>query len=134
MKDLILSLSPGPWKEYELIDTGGFEKLERFGKFILSRPEPQAIWDKSLPESDWKKLAHAHFAKEKNNPEKGQWQQLKPMPDRWQLPYSNEEGLNLTLNLSQTSFKHIGIFPEQAVNWDYSVSYTHLTLPTKRIV
>jgi hypothetical protein len=70
MKDLILSLSPGPWKEYELIDTGGFEKLERFGKFILSRPEPQAIWDKSLPEAEWKKLAHAHFAKEKNNPEK----------------------------------------------------------------
>ena len=119
MKDLILSLSPGPWKEYELIDTGGFEKLERFGKFILSRPEPQAIWDKSLPDAEWKKLAHAHFAKEKNNPEKGQWQQLKPMPDHWQLPYENAEGLKMTLNLSQTSFKHIGVFPEQAVNWDY---------------
>ena len=63
MKDTILSLCPGPWTDYELIDTGGFEKLERFGKFILSRPEPQAIWDKSLPDTDWKKLAHAHFAK-----------------------------------------------------------------------
>lgn len=70
MKDLILSLSPGPWKEYELIDTGGFEKLERFGKFILSRPEPQAIWDKSLPDAEWKKLAHAHFAKEKKQSRK----------------------------------------------------------------
>ncbi|MEY3644856.1 MAG: hypothetical protein RLZZ207_1551 [Bacteroidota bacterium] len=119
MKDTILSLCPGPWTDYELIDTGGFEKLERFGKFILSRPEPQAIWDKSLPDTDWKKLAHAHFAKEKNNPEKGQWQQLKAMPDHWQLPYENAEGLRMILNLSQTSFKHIGVFPEQAVNWDY---------------
>ena len=64
-------------------------------------------------------MAHAHFAKEKNNPEKGQWQQLKAMPDHWQLPYENAEGLKMTLNLSQTSFKHIGVFPEQAVNWDY---------------
>lgn len=119
MNETILSLSPGPWKDYELIDTGGFEKLERFGEFILSRPEPQAIWDKSLPESEWKKMAHAHFSKEKNNPEKGNWEQLKNMPHNWSISYQNEEGLNLKLNLAQTSFKHIGLFPEQAVNWDY---------------
>lgn len=119
MTETILSLCPGPWADYELIDTGGFEKLERFGKFILSRPEPQAIWDKSLPESEWKRLAHAHFAKEKNNPEKGQWQQIKPMPHNWSIGYANTEGLKITLNLAQTSFKHIGLFPEQAVNWDY---------------
>ncbi|MDF2159295.1 class I SAM-dependent methyltransferase [Algoriphagus sp. CAU 1675] len=119
MKESILSLKPGPWKDYELIDTGGFEKLERFGDFILSRPEPQAIWDKSMPESEWRKLAHAHFAKEKNNPEKGQWEQLKKMPHNWSIAYSNQDGLNLKLNLAQTSFKHIGLFPEQAVNWDY---------------
>jgi len=119
MKESIQSLSPGIWEDYELIDTGGFEKLERFGKFILSRPEPQAIWDKSLSETEWRKLAHAHFAKEKSNPEKGQWEQLQPMPHNWQIGYSNPEGLKLTLNLAQTSFKHIGLFPEQAVNWDY---------------
>ncbi len=119
MKETILSLCPGPWEDYELIDTGGFEKLERFGKFVLSRPEPQAIWDKSLPESEWRGLAHAHFAKEKNNPEKGQWQQIKPMPHNWSIAYQNGDGLKLTLNLAQTSFKHIGLFPEQAVNWDY---------------
>ena len=119
MNETILSLCPGLWADYELIDTGGFEKLERFGKYILSRPEPQAIWDKTLPESEWRKLAHAHFAKEKNNPEKGQWQQIKPMPHNWSIEYENQEGLKLTLNLAQTSFKHIGLFPEQAVNWDY---------------
>ncbi len=119
MQETILSLCPGPWADYELIDTGGFEKLERFGNYILSRPEPQAIWDKTLPESEWKRLAHAHFAKEKSNPEKGQWEQLQKMPHNWTLTYANEEGLKLTLNLAQTSFKHIGLFPEQAVNWDY---------------
>lgn len=119
MQETILSLSPGPWTDYELIDTGGFEKLERFGNFVLSRPEPQAIWDKSLPESEWKSLAHAHFAKEKSNPEKGQWEQLQKMPHNWTVDYENAEGLKLTLNLAQTSFKHIGLFPEQAVNWDY---------------
>ncbi|TXE11476.1 class I SAM-dependent methyltransferase [Algoriphagus aquimarinus] len=119
MNESILSLCPGPWNDYELIDTGGFEKLERFGDFILSRPEPQAIWDKTLPESEWRNLAHAHFAKEKSNPEKGNWEQLKKMPHNWAIEYSNPDGLNLKLNLAQTSFKHIGLFPEQAVNWDY---------------
>lgn len=119
MKEHIQSLSPGTWPDYELIDTGDFEKLERFGEFILSRPEPQAIWDKSLSEGEWKLRAHAHFAKEKSNPEKGFWQELKRMPHNWNLSYKNQEGLNLKLNLAQTSFKHIGLFPEQAVNWDY---------------
>jgi 23S rRNA (cytosine1962-C5)-methyltransferase len=119
MQETILSLCPGDWADYELIDTGGFEKLERFGEFILSRPEPQAIWDKSMSDEEWKKLAHAHFAKEKNNPEKGQWEQLQRMPHNWSIAYSNSEGLSIKLNLAQTSFKHIGLFPEQAVNWDY---------------
>lgn len=118
-EETILSLSPSEWADYELIDTGGFEKLERFGQFILSRPEPQAIWDKSLSEGEWKQQAHAHFAKEKNNPEKGKWEQLKKMPHNWTISYGNPEGLNIQLNLAQTSFKHIGLFPEQAVNWDY---------------
>jgi 23S rRNA (cytosine1962-C5)-methyltransferase len=114
-----LSLSPQHWKEYELLDTGGFEKLERFGDYILSRPEPQAIWDKRMDEKVWRNMAHAHFAKEKGNPEKGNWEILKKMPQQWKINYANMDGLEMTLNLSLTSFKHIGLFPEQAVNWDY---------------
>ncbi|MFN5415222.1 MAG: oxidoreductase, partial [Bacteroidota bacterium] len=56
-------ICPSGWKDYELIDAGGFEKLERFGAWILRRPEPQAIWDKSLSEKEWQKLAHASFVK-----------------------------------------------------------------------
>lgn len=130
MKESILSLTPLHWEEYELIDTGGFEKLEKFGPYILIRPEPQAIWDKSLSESEWKHLADAQFAKEKNNPEKGQWQEFKKIPHNWQLSYKNPENLKLKLNLAMTSFKHIGLFPEQAVNWDY-ISDTLSKFPVK---
>ncbi|MCR9015878.1 class I SAM-dependent methyltransferase [Aquiflexum gelatinilyticum] len=130
MKETILSLSPQHWEDYELIDTGGFEKLERFGDYILSRPEPQAIWDKSLDEKEWREMAHAHFAKEKNNPEKGQWNELKKIPHNWQVSYKNPDGLKMKLNLAMTSFKHIGLFPEQAVNWDY-ISDTLKNFPVK---
>ncbi|MCH7400264.1 class I SAM-dependent methyltransferase [Belliella kenyensis] len=119
MKETILSLTPQHWEDYELIDTGGFEKLERFGPYILSRPEPQAIWDKSMSAEDWKKQAHAIFAKEKNNPEKGQWIEQKKIPHNWQIKYHVPQKPTLSLNLAMTSFKHIGLFPEQAVNWDY---------------
>ncbi|MBW3466657.1 class I SAM-dependent methyltransferase [Arthrospiribacter ruber] len=130
MKETILSLSPQHWEDYELIDTGGFEKLERFGPYILSRPEPQAIWDKSMSESEWRKMAHAHFAKEKNNPEKGLWKELKRIPHNWQIQYQGSDKLKLKLNLAMTSFKHIGLFPEQAVNWDY-IGDTLEKLPVK---
>ncbi|WP_304517251.1 class I SAM-dependent methyltransferase [Cecembia rubra] len=130
MKETILSLCPIYWEDYELIDTGGFEKLERFGPYILSRPEPQAIWDKSLSEEEWRKLSHAHFAKEKNNPEKGQWKELSKIPHNWQVKYKNQDGLKMKLNLAMTSFKHIGLFPEQAVNWDY-ISDTLKVFPVK---
>lgn len=130
MKETILSLCPSYWEDYELIDTGGFEKLERFGPYILSRPEPQAIWDKSLSEEEWRKMSHAHFAKEKNNPEKGQWQELKKIPHNWHVSYKNPDGLKMKLSLAMTSFKHIGLFPEQAVNWDY-LSDTLKSFPVK---
>jgi 23S rRNA (cytosine1962-C5)-methyltransferase len=102
-----------------LIDAGGFEKLERFGKWILRRPEPQAIWDKSLDEREWQKLAHASFAKAAGaDAEKGQWY-LKPgMADRWWIQYQHG-GLSLKFRLGLTSFKHVGLFPEQAANWDW---------------
>ncbi|SNS28324.1 23S rRNA (cytosine1962-C5)-methyltransferase [Belliella buryatensis] len=130
MKETILSLTPQYWEDYELIDTGGFEKLERFGSFILSRPEPQAIWDKSLSSDEWNSMAHAIFAKEKNNPEKGQWIEQKKIPHNWQIKYNNQDQVKLILNLAMTSFKHIGLFPEQAVNWDY-ISDTIKKLPVK---
>jgi 23S rRNA (cytosine1962-C5)-methyltransferase len=111
-------LTPQFWQTYQLIDSGGFEKLERFGDYLLARPEPQAVWDKSLAEVEWERRANAFFRKEKNNPEKGQWERKKGMPEHWRMPYRHA-GLDLTFNLSLSSFKHVGIFPEQAVNWEY---------------
>lgn len=106
------------WPDYELIDSGNFEKLERFGAYIVARPEPQAIWDKNLPPSDWNRLAHATFRKEKGSSEKGQWI-LKPgMPEQWFISYNYGE-LKLRFRLGLSSFKHVGIFPEQDPNWKF---------------
>ncbi|MFN3916357.1 MAG: class I SAM-dependent methyltransferase [Flavobacteriales bacterium] len=118
-------LTPTNWKDYELIDTGGFEKLERFGKYIISRPEPQAVWNKSLPRSEWEKLAHARFEmqiektiKPGNHEDKGRWILKSSMPQQWNVAY-NYKGMHLVMRLGLTSFKHVGIFPEQAANWDF---------------
>lgn len=117
-------LSPEYWKDYELIDSGAFEKLERFGQFILSRPEPQALWDKKRSQKEWDDLWHARYHREKGrsdlvlNSEKGSWEKKPGMKDKWSLNYKSPD-LNLTFNLSLTSFGHIGVFPEQAVNWSY---------------
>lgn len=111
-------LTPENWPSYELIDTGGFEKLERFGSFVLSRPEPQAIWPKSLPDAEWQRLANAVFKRDKGSQEKGEWAVRPKMEEKWYVPY-RQQGLNLTFKLSLSSFKHVGIFPEQAVNWSY---------------
>ena len=109
-------LSPNKWIDYELIDTGVFEKLERFGQYILIRPEPQAVWDKSLSDSDWGKKANVKFIPQSSN--SGVWKKLKAMPAQWNINYKIGEK-TLTFRLGLTSFKHIGIFPEQAVNWDF---------------
>jgi len=116
------------WKDYELLDSGNFEKLERFGKFILRRPEPQAVWDKSLTEADWEKLPDASFARNSldfqedfQKGEKGEWKLKKHMPQQWTIGYDHQ-GLNFKMRLGLTSFGHIGVFPEQAGNWDYIFS------------
>ncbi len=107
-----------PWADYELIDTGKGEKLERFGPYTLRRPEPQAIWPASLPESEWEKRANASFFRSKGNAESGSWIQKPGMPERWFCRY--ERGpLKLRYKLALSSFKHVGIFPEQSSNWDY---------------
>lgn len=111
-------LTPTHFADYELIDSGGFEKLERFGQYFLIRPEPQAIWNRSLSEAEWDKMSSAAFKLEKNDTEKGRWILKKNMPDQWRINYSNKQ-LQFTLRLGLTSFRHIGVFPEQAPNWDF---------------
>lgn len=106
--------------DYELIDSGDFEKLERFGQYITRRPEPQAIWHKSLSEEEWRRLAHASFMRTSasKSDERGEWQRKPSMPDRWVVEY-NYKQMHLKMRLGLTSFKHVGIFPEQAANWNF---------------
>ncbi|GAB4017588.1 class I SAM-dependent methyltransferase [Spirosoma migulaei] len=111
-------ITPAPWPEYELIDSGNFQKLERFGDFILARPEPQAIWDKSLSDQDWERQAHAIFRRDRQSPERGDWQTKPEMRDPWFVSF-RQEGLSLKFKLALTTFKHVGLFPEQADNWAY---------------
>ncbi len=111
-------LTPSNFPDYELIDCGDFEKLERFGKYILIRPEPQAIWDKKLSEKEWEKTAHVKFVSKTSS--SGVWKKFKDVPDRWLIEYNlNGQRSTLKFRLALTAFKHVGIFPEQAVNWDY---------------
>ena len=115
---MIQLLTPTHWKDYELIDCGDFEKMERFGNLILIRPEPQAVWNKQLPQSEWQKLHHIKF--KGRSATAGDWVKKNPnLPDRWHIEYKNAE-IAIKFRLALTSFKHVGIFPEQAVNWDYS--------------
>ncbi|MDH4057876.1 MAG: class I SAM-dependent methyltransferase [Cyclobacteriaceae bacterium] len=117
-------LNPSSWREYELIDSGEGQKLERFGRFILVRPEPQAIWSKVLSENEWSSLADARFDREQkdkfrfSDEVKGGWTRNKGMPESWEINYQNNE-LNLRLRLALTSFGHVGIFPEQGENWNF---------------
>ncbi len=119
----MLLLEPQYWNDYELIDSGNYEKLERFGEYITTRPEPQAVWNKSLSEAEWQKLSNAIFRREKGKSssdgnERGEWIQKKGMPDQWYISYNYKE-MNLKFRLGLTSFKHVGIFPEQAENWNF---------------
>lgn len=111
-------LSPTRWKDYELLDSGHFLKLERFGKYITIRPEPQAVWDPVLSPSEWEKLAHLEFVPKSSS--SGDWKKLKKdAVDRWSIRYALPGGKEIAFRLGLTSFKHVGVFPEQAANWDY---------------
>ncbi len=96
--------------DYELIDSGEGEKLERFGKIVLSRPDPQALWHKKLPEAEWKK-ADGYFTRDEN---KGEWSMKDGKLDRWAIDFGG-----LKLWIKPSSFKHVGIFPEQSPNWEW---------------
>ena len=117
-------LTPTHWTEYELIDSGGQEKLERFGKYVLVRPEPQAVWMKSMPETEWQKQAHARYDRTRGGKaagvegERGAWIKKPSMPDQWTIGY-RYGSMDIRFRLGLTAFGHIGVFPEQAVNWEY---------------
>jgi 23S rRNA (cytosine1962-C5)-methyltransferase len=127
----MLLLSPKYFPDYQLIDCGGFEKMERFGKYITIRPEPQAVWSKKISNVDWEKMAHVKFVPKTSS--SGEWKKLQEMPDRWNMRYKIPNTKSaLEFRLALTSFKHVGIFPEQAVNWDYiaeSISMMKLENP-----
>ncbi len=99
------------WRDYELLDCGGGEKLERWGKYTLVRPDPQAIWKTERSHRGWQK-PDARYARSATGG--GAWE-TKHIPERWTVDYGS-----LTFNIKPMNFKHTGIFPEQAVNWDFA--------------
>ncbi len=98
------------WKDYEVIDTSKGEKLERWGKYILLRPDPQVLWDTPKKNPAWKHL-NAHYHRSKKGG--GEWEFF-DLPEQWSIHYRD-----LTFHLKPFSFKHTGLFPEQAANWDW---------------
>lgn len=98
------------WKDYEVIDTSDGEKLERWGKYILVRPDPQVIWKTERTHPLWKKPNAVYHRSSKGG---GEWEFIS-LPDEWRIHYRS-----LTFLLKPFSFKHTGLFPEQAVNWDW---------------
>jgi len=100
------------WKEYEVLDASEGEKLERWGKYILLRPDPQVIWDTKKTHPSYKKLNGHYHRSSKGG---GDWEFF-DLPEQWQLQY---ERLGITFNLKPFKFKHTGVFPEQAANWDW---------------
>ncbi len=117
---------PSDWTDYELLDSGDGSKLERFGQYVMMRPEPKALWHKSMSDAQWRSAAHfefkpgAGFAKA-GKEDSGSWITLKKAPDQWVISYP-QVGIKLRLGL--TAFKHVGVFPEQATNWDYIYANT----------
>jgi 23S rRNA (cytosine1962-C5)-methyltransferase len=106
------------FEEYELLDSGNFEKLERFGRYVTRRPEPQAIWQRSLGEEEWCRRADASFCRDARSDERGEWRLKARVPDRWVVAYTYRQ-MQLRMRMGLTSFKHVGIFPEQAANWNF---------------
>jgi 23S rRNA (cytosine1962-C5)-methyltransferase len=98
--------------DYELIDSGEGEKLERYGEIVLARPDPQALWKKSLTKKEWNN-AHATFKKIEGKNESG-WNEKKHIPEKWNINFGD-----LTFSIKLASFKHTGIFPEQKANWEW---------------
>lgn len=98
------------WKDYEVLATSGGEKLERWGEYVLVRPDPQVIWNTPKPNKGWKNFNGHYHRSSKGG---GEWE-FKSLPEEWDISYKE-----LTFRLKPFSFKHTGLFPEQAVNWDW---------------
>lgn len=98
------------WKDYEVLDTSNGEKLERWGKYLLIRPDPQVIWDTPRIQKGWK-APNGHYHRSSKGG--GEWEFFQ-LPEQWTISYQS-----LTFNLKPFSFKHTGLFPEQAANWDW---------------
>ena len=116
------------WKDYQLLDSGDGQKLERFGRYCLIRPEPKALWAPSLSPAEWESAAHTRFKPgagfgKAGKEDSGTWEILKKMDEQWYIDYRGQaQGLDFSLRLGLTSFKHVGVFPEQAPNWEYIYS------------
>lgn len=102
------------WKDYEILDLYNGEKVERWGKQLLIRPDPQVIWPKQT-EEPWEKRADAHYFR--SSAGGGAWEYYKKLPEKWCIRYKD-----LSFYIKPMGFKHTGLFPEQAVNWDYMIS------------
>jgi 23S rRNA (cytosine1962-C5)-methyltransferase len=109
MSQYIISITT-PEADYELLDSGVGEKLERYGNVIVARPDPQALWPKSLSQEEWNKVT-AVFTRESTN---AGWEFKRKIPERWQIKFQN-----LKFWIKPTSFKHTGLFPEQSSNWQW---------------
>ena len=101
------------WKDYEILDMANGEKLERWGDFILIRPDPQIIWKEKSFKEKW---GQANARYNRSNKGGGSWEYKKRLPESWQIKYKN-----LKFNIKPMGFKHTGLFPEQAVNWDWMI-------------
>lgn len=102
------------WKDYEILDMANGEKLERWGDIYLVRPDPQIIWKEKTFKNKWNNV---HGIYSRSNTGGGNWRFQKKVPQNWQIKYKN-----LTFNIKPMGFKHTGLFPEQAVNWDWMIN------------
>ena len=109
------------WKDFEVLYAGEQEKYERWGDVLLRRPDPQAVWPvrEGGKEVGWDDLASPNAVYIRSNSGGGAWQKLKSMPPKWNISYKSL-GKDLTFIIEPTSFKHTGLFPEQASNWDFA--------------
>ena len=102
------------WVDYEILDMADGKKLERWGKFILDRPDPQIVWKEKTNKEIWNKANAIYHRSKKGG---GYWENKTSVPSNWQIRYKD-----LTFNIKQMGFKHTGLFPEQAVNWEYMIN------------